>query len=240
MKKEWLSERKISMFYFDTSYMIFILPALILAMWAQAKVNSTFNKYSKVLNSKGLTGAEVSRNILANYGIGDVVVERVNGNLTDHYDPRSNVIRLSDSVYSSTSVAALGVAAHETGHAIQHNLGYLPIKLRNAVLPVANLGSSLAVPLVILGIILSFPSLVDFGIILFGAVVAFQLVTLPVEFNASRRAIAILEGQGILDGEELKGSKKVLSAAAMTYVAAAITAIANLLRLLVLRGRDDR
>lgn len=228
------------MFYFDTSYMIFILPALIIAMWAQAKVNSTFNKYSKVLNSKGLTGAEVSRNILANYGIGDVVVERVNGNLTDHYDPRSNVIRLSDSVYSSTSVAALGVAAHETGHAIQHNLGYLPIKLRNAVLPVANLGSSLAVPLVILGIILSFPSLVDFGIILFGAVVAFQLVTLPVEFNASRRAIAILEGQGILDGEELKGSKKVLSAAAMTYVAAAITAIANLLRLLVLRGRDDR
>lgn len=227
------------MFYFDTGYLIFVLPAMIIAMIAQAKVSSTFNKYSKVTNVRGITGADVAQKILNLYGIYDVKIERVSGNLTDHFDPRTKVIRLSDNVYSSTSVAALGVAAHETGHAIQHNKGYLPIKLRNTVLPVANIGSSLAFPLVILGIIFSYPTLVNFGIILFSAVVVFQIVTLPVEFNASRRAVSIMESQYILSDEELGGAKKVLSAAAMTYVAATIVALGNLLRLLSIAKRDD-
>jgi len=227
------------MFYFDTGYLIFVLPAIIIAMIAQSRVSSTFNKYSKVTNARGITGAEVAQKILNLYGIYDVKVERVSGNLTDHFDPRSKVIRLSDGVYSSTSVAALGVAAHETGHAIQHNKGYVPIKLRNAVLPVANIGSGLAFPLVVLGIIFSYPTLVNFGIILFSAVVLFQIVTLPVEFNASKRAIAIMESQYILSDDELSGAKKVLSAAAMTYVAATIVALGNLLRLLSLARRDD-
>ena len=227
------------MFYFDTGYLIFVLPAIIIAMIAQSKVNSTFNKYSKVLNTRGITGAEVSQKILSLYGIYDVTIEHVSGNLTDHFDPRSKTIRLSDSVYSSTSVAALGVAAHETGHAIQHNIGYMPIKMRNAVLPVANLGSGLAFPLVILGIILSFPTLVNFGILLFSAVVLFQIITLPVEFNASRRAIAVMEQQYILSDSELVGAKKVLSAAAMTYVAATIVALGNLLRLIGIARKND-
>ncbi len=227
------------MFYFDTGYLIFVLPAIIIAMIAQSNVSSTFNKYSKVINTRGITGAEVAQKILNLYGIYDVTVERVSGNLTDHFDPRTKVIRLSDSVYSSTSVAALGVAAHETGHAIQHNIGYLPIKMRNAVLPVANIGSSLAFPLVIMGIIFSFSALVNFGIILFSAVVLFQLVTLPVEFNASRRAISVMEQQYILSDSELFGAKKVLSAAAMTYVAATIVALGNLLRLIGLARRND-
>ncbi len=227
------------MFYFDTGYLIYVLPAMIIAMIAQARVSSTFNKYSRITNARGITGAEVAQKILSLYGIFDVKIERVSGNLTDHFDPRTKVIRLSDNVYSSTSVAALGVAAHETGHAIQHNKEYVPIKLRNAVLPVANIGSSLAFPLVILGIIFSFPTLVNFGIILFSAVVIFQIVTLPVEFNASRRAISIMESQYILSDEELSGAKKVLSAAAMTYVASTIVALGNLLRLLNIAKRDD-
>ena len=227
------------MFYFDTGYLIFVLPAIIIAMIAQSKVNSTFNKYSKVINARGITGAEVAQKILNLYGIQDVTIEHVSGNLSDHFDPRTKVIRLSDGVYSSTSVAALGVAAHETGHAIQHNNGYLPIKMRNAVLPVANLGSSLAFPLVIMGIIFSFSTLVNFGIILFSAVVLFQIITLPVEFNASRRAISVMEQQYILSDSELVGAKKVLSAAAMTYVAATIVALGNLLRLIGLARRND-
>lgn len=225
--------------FFDTGYLIYVLPAIIVAMIAQAKVSSTFTKYSKVTNKRGITGAEVAQKILNLYGINDVTIERVSGNLTDHFDPRSKVIRLSDGVYSSTSVAALGVAAHETGHAIQHNKGYMPIKIRNSVLPVANIGSNLAFPLVVLGIIMSFSTLVNFGIILFSAVVVFQIVTLPVEFNASRRAISVMEQQYILTDEELGGAKKVLSAAAMTYVAATIVALGNLLRLLSLARRDD-
>lgn len=227
------------MFYFDTGYLIYVLPAMIIAMIAQARVSSTFNKYSRITNARGITGAEVAQKILSLYGIFDVKIERVSGNLTDHFDPRTKVIRLSDNVYSSTSVAALGVAAHETGHAVQHNKEYVPIKLRNAVLPVANIGSNLAFPLVILGIIFSFPTLVNFGIILFSAVVIFQIVTLPVEFNASRRAISIMESQYILSDEELSGAKKVLSAAAMTYVASTIVALGNLLRLLNIAKRDD-
>ncbi len=225
--------------YFDTGYLIYVLPAIIIAMIAQSRVTSTFSKYSKVINHRGITGAQVAQKILDLYGIYDVAIERVSGNLTDHFDPRTKVIRLSDGVYSSTSVAALGVAAHETGHAIQHNKGYLPIKMRNAVLPVANLGSTLAFPLVILGIIMSFDTLINFGIILFSAVVLFQIVTLPVEFNASRRAVAVMEEQYILTDDELKGAKNVLSAAAMTYVAATIVALANLIRLLGLARRND-
>lgn len=227
------------MFYFDTGYLIFVLPAIIIAMIAQSKVTSTFNKYSKVINTRGITGAEVAQKILNLYGINDVTVERVAGNLSDHFDPRAKVIRLSDSVYTSTSVAALGVAAHETGHAIQHNRGYMPIKLRNTILPVANIGSGLAFPLVILGIAFSYPTLVNFGIILFSAVVLFQIITLPVEFNASRRAIAVMEEQYILSDSELVGAKRVLSAAAMTYVAATIVALGNLLRLIGLARRND-
>lgn len=225
--------------YLDSTYLIFVLPAMLLAFWAQFKVNSTYEKFSKVQNHRGMTGAEVAVKILNLHGIYNVRVEHISGKLSDHFDPRSNVIRLSDGVYSGTSVAALGVAAHETGHAIQHAKGYMPIKLRNAIVPVASLGSNLAVPLAIFGLIFSMPVLIDAGIILFTAVVAFQFVTLPVEFNASRRAISVLDSQGILYGDELKGAKKVLSAAALTYVAAAAVALGNLLRLLALRGRRD-
>lgn len=225
--------------YLDSTYLIFVLPAMLLAFWAQYKVNSTYEKFSKVTNHKGITGAEVAVKILNLHGIYNVRVEQVPGHLTDHFDPRSNVIRLSSGVYSGTSVAALGVAAHETGHAVQHAKGYLPIKLRNTIVPVATLGSNLAVPLAILGLVLSMPVLIDAGIILFTAVVAFQFVTLPVEFNASRRAITVLNNEGILFDEELKGAKKVLFAAALTYVAAAAVALGNLLRLLTLRGRRD-
>lgn len=221
-----------------SSYFIYVLPALILAMYAQGKVNSAFTKYAKVYSRRGVTASAIAENILILYGVNDVRVERVSGNLTDHYDPRSKVLRLSDSVYDSASVASIGVAAHEAGHAIQHAKGYLPIKLRNMVLPIANLGSTLAFPLALMGIIFSYGFLIELGIILFSAVVVFQVVTLPVEFNASNRAIKILEENYMLDDEERQGAKKVLSAAALTYVAAAAVAIGNLLRLMSLRNRD--
>lgn len=225
--------------FLDSYYLMFVLPAMLLAFWAQHKVNSTYQKFSKIANHRGITGAEVAVKILNLYGVYNVRVEHISGTLTDHFDPRTNVIRLSDGVYSGTSVAALGVAAHETGHALQHAKGYAPIKIRNAIVPVASLGSNLAVPLAIFGLIFAMPVLVDAGIILFTAVVTFQFVTLPVEFNASRRAISVLDSQGILYGDELKGAKKVLGAAALTYVAAAAVALGNLLRLLALRGRRD-
>lgn len=227
------------MFYIDYSYIVFVLPALILAMWAQAKVNSTFKKYSQVYSARGITGAEVSRMLLNAYGIHDVQVQHVGGNLTDHFDPRTNVIRLSDTVYGSNSVAAIGVAAHETGHAIQHHLGYMPIKIRNVFVPITNIGSYLAFPLVILGVVMSMPGMAYAGIALFSLVVLFQLITLPVEFNASNRAVKVLDEQGILEGDEITGAKKVLSAAAMTYVAAAAVAIGNLLRLISIVNRRD-
>lgn len=223
--------------FFDTSYLIFVLPTLILAMWAQAKVSSTYAKYGKIRSMRGITGAEVAEKILKKNGIQNVTIERVAGNLTDHFDPRTNVIRLSETVYGSSSVAALGVAAHETGHALQHNQGYVPIKMRNAVLPVANLGSQAAFPLVLIGLLFNSGIMVDIGIILFGAVVLFQLFTLPVEFDASRRAISVLDSEAVLEDEELTGAKKVLTAAAMTYVAAAAAAVGNLLRLLYISGR---
>lgn len=232
-------------YYFDWSYVVLVLPALILAMYAQGKVSSTFNKYSRVPNHVGITGAEAARRIMEMNGIYDVSIERVSGNLTDHYDPSKKVLRLSDSVYSSTSIAAVGVAAHETGHAIQHARGYAPLSLRSLMVPLANIGSRLAMPLILLGIIFGFASsmgdsLIYLGIILFGLSVLFTIVTLPVEFNASKRAIACLEDSRILYENEIGGAKKVLSAAAMTYVASTAVAVANMLRLIILFGGRRR
>lgn len=226
--------------FLDWTYIVFVLPAIILAFYAQTKVSTTFGKYSKESNRRGYTASDVARRILDRNGLHNVRIERVGGNLTDHYDPKSNVVRLSDSTYSSTSVAAIGVAAHEVGHAVQHAENYAPIKLRNSIVPVVQISSYLSWPLVLIGIIVGSDSLANFGVILFTAVVAFQLVTLPVEFNASSRAVRTLDEQLILDEDEVKKAKKVLSAAAMTYVASAAVAIGNLLRLLVLTGRGNR
>ena len=229
------------MFYgIDYYYIVLVLPAIIISFYAQIKVNSTFSKYSKVQNRRGLTGAEVARRILDMNGLSNVVIEHVKGNLSDHYDPKSRVLRLSDSVFSSMSVAALGVAAHECGHAIQHAKGYSPLKIRHAIYPLVSISSTAAVPLIIMGFIFNTSYLVNIGIILFAAVVLFQLVTLPVEFNASKRALAILEESGFLSGstlsdtDELKSARKVLSAAALTYVASALVAVMQLLRLLII------
>ncbi len=227
-------------FYYDPTYLL-LLPAILLAIYAQTKVQSTFRKFSGVNNHMGMTGAEVARRILDRNDLLHVKVERVSGSLTDHFDPRTNVVRLSDTVYDSTSIAAVGVAAHEVGHAVQHNTGYLPIKLRNSVLPVAQIGSTIAIPLVIIGIIFSaFEVLIPVGIVLYAAVVLFQVATLPVELNASRRAIHTVYEIGFLDAEETKGAKKVLSAAALTYIAAAASAILQLLRLFLLAGNGRR
>ncbi len=224
----------------DYYYLIFVLPAVLLAMWAQFNVNSTFNKYKQIGNSRGYTAYDVARKILDMNGLYQVKIERVQGHLSDHFDPRSNVVRLSDSTYSSNSVAAIGVAAHEVGHAIQHATSYAPIKIRNTIVPVVQISSYAAFPLAIIGIIMANSLMIKIGILLFCAVVLFQLITLPVEFNASIRAIRTLEKQQILAGEELGGAKKVLKAAAMTYVAAAAVSIGNLLRLLLLaNGRSD-
>ena len=225
-------------FYFDWTW-ILLIPAMILSMWAQANVNGTFNKYSKVNNRFGYTGAEVARRILDMNGLYSVKIERVNGNLTDHFDPRTNVVRLSEATYDSTSVGAIGVAAHEVGHAVQHATGYTAIKIRNAIVPAVNICNMLSMPILILGLFLSY-TLVDLGIILFSATVLFQLITLPVEFNASSRAIKTLEGQNLLTTDETAGAKKVLSAAALTYVAAAFSAIMSLLRIILIFGNRRR
>ena len=226
-------------FFYDKYYLILVLPAIIISLWAQMKVTSTYKKYSQVMSRGARTATEITRMILDMNGLQNVRIESVSGNLSDHYDPRANVIRLSDSVRGDVSVASIGVAAHEAGHAIQHAQGYAPIKWRNAVLPVANIGSHLSVPLIIAGIILSFEPLVSIGIIAFAAVLVFQLVTLPVEFNASTRALQTLQANGILQGEELTGAKRVLSAAAMTYVSAALVSVMQLLRLILISRRDD-
>ena len=220
----------------DMTYIILVMPALLFAMYAQAQVSGTFNRYRTVANRRGYTGAQVARKILDMNGLQNVRIERVSGNLTDHYDPRSNVVRLSDSTHDSISVAAIGVAAHEVGHAIQHAEGYMPIKIRNAIVPVVQIASYAAWPLAILGIIFSFSKLATFGVLLFLVVVLFQIITLPVEFNASGRALKTLANNAILDSDELSASRNVLRAAAMTYVASAVVAIANLLRLLVITG----
>ena len=234
------------MFYIDWTYIVLVMPALILAMAAQGKVSSTFNKYSRVQSHIGITGAEAARRIMEQNGIYDVSIERVSGNLTDHYDPSRKVLRLSDSVYSSSSIAAIGVAAHETGHAIQHARNYAPLSLRSLMVPLANIGSRLSMPLILIGLLFIFASsmgntLITLGIIFFGLSVVFTIITLPVEFNASRRAIACLDESRILYSDEIDGAKKVLSAAAMTYVASTVVALANLLRLIVVfgNGRDD-
>lgn len=225
--------------FYDSTYLI-IIPAIIFALIAQINVKSTFTKYSKIKNGRGFTGSDVARQILDNNGLQNVRIEHINGNLSDHYDPRANVVRLSDSVYNSSSVAAIGVAAHEVGHAIQHAQGYVPIKIRSAVIPATQVGSKLAIPLVILGMIFSMQPFITFGILLFTTVVFFQAVTLPVEFNASSRALATLKDSYILEGEELSQSKKVLTAAALTYVAALFSSIMSLLRLVLLSNKRNR
>lgn len=223
--------------YYDYYYIVLVLPAILISLYAQYKVQSTYKKYAKVLSAGGRTATEITRRILNENGLTNVSVSAVRGSLTDHYDPRKNAIFLSDSVREDVSVASIGVAAHEAGHAIQYAQGYLPIKLRNAVVPVANIGSTLSIPLILLGILLSAQPLITLGIFLFSLVLLFQLITLPVEFNASRRALQTLDNHGILSGEELKGAKKVLGAAALTYVAAALTSAAQLLRLMLLSRR---
>ena len=222
--------------YFDPTYMLVII-GVIICMLASAKMNSTFNKYSRVRNNSGMTGREAAEQILHRAGIYDVRVERVSGNLTDHYDPRSKVLRLSDATYGQCSVAALGVAAHECGHAIQHQVGYAPLKFRSALVPIANFGSTIAWPLIIIGLFFGSRSSVMFlnlGILAFSLAVLFQIVTLPVEFNASGRAIRILGDSGMLYPEEVRSTRKVLTAAALTYVAGAASAILQLLRIILL------
>ena len=228
--------------YFDPTYFL-VLIGVVLSLLASGRVKSTFSKYANVRNSRGITGAEAAEQVLHRAGIYDVRVERVGGNLTDHYDPRTKVLRLSDSVYGQTSVAAVGVAAHECGHAIQHAKGYAPLKLRSTLVPIANFGSKIAWPLIIFGLFIRGESsalLINIGIIAFLAAVVFQLITLPVEFNASNRAIRRIADSGMMQGQEIQGAKKVLNAAALTYVASAATAILQLLRILILTGGRRR
>lgn len=228
-------------FAIDPLYIILIVPALILTALAQANVSSTFSRYSRVRTARGLTGAEAARAILDANGLHGVRIEQAGGSLTDHYDPRANVIRLSQSVYSVPTVAAVGVAAHEAGHAVQYAEGYLPIRMRNALVGVTNIGSQLSMPLILLGLVFSFYPLVQIGIFLFSGIAFFQLITLPVELNASSRALTVIDGQALLDSKERQGAKKVLTAAALTYVAALITSLLQLLRLVLRFGRrrDD-
>ena len=228
------------MFFYDATYILVIIGAVI-SMIASANVNRTFKKYSKVGNNRGLTAEMVAQMILDSAGITDVRIERLRRSHTDHYDPANKVLRLSDSVYGSTSVAAIGVAAHECGHAVQHFVGYGPLKLRSVSVPVANIGSKLSWPLIFLGLILGSVNLAEVGVLLFLFVVIFQLITLPVEFNASNRAINILEYHNVLYGNELSCARKVLSAAALTYVAALFSSILQLLRLiLIVQGGNRR
>lgn len=232
----------------DIYYILLVLPAMLFSLWASARVNSTFKRYSQVRNSRGMTGADAARAVLAANGVTGVRIERVSGNLTDHYDPRDNVIRLSDSVYDAATPAAVGVAAHEAGHAVQYATNYAPIKIRAAIVNVTNIGSKLSIPLIVIGLLLmSIRSLAAysdffyyvalFGVLCFGLCVVFQLVTLPTEYNASSRAKQTIESCNMLTLEEQNGVKKVLSAAALTYVAALTVAIANFLRLLMIVGR---
>ena len=230
---------------FDMSYIILVLPCLILSIWASTNVNSTFRKYDKVHSLRRITGADAAQRVLSANGVTGVRIERVGGNLTDHFDPRTNVIRLSDAVYSSTSCAAIGVACHDAGHAVQYARNYAPIKLRAAVIPATNLGSKLAMPLILLGLLFSYMGKMSYwliyaGIACFGLSLVFQLITLPVEFNASRRAMQAIESANILTDEEQRGARKTLTAAALTYVAATAVALMQLLRLVLLFGGRRR
>lgn len=221
---------------FDSLYLYLVVPAIIIALWSQIKVKTTFSKYSACRSD--ISGADAARRVLELNGVSGVKIERVSGNLTDHYDPRTNTIRLSDSVCDSYNISAVGVAAHEAGHAVQYAKGYFPIKLRSFILPVCNLGSQISLPLLIIGLIFNFYFLVKLGVVFFCGALLFQLVTLPVEFNASSRAVAALKnGAVLLTDNDIKYAKKVLSAAAMTYVAAAFVSLAQLIRLIALTGR---
>ena len=229
---------------FDWTYLVLVLPCVILSLWASANVNSTFSRYSRQFSQRSITGAQAAEQVLRANGIYNVRIERVSGNLTDHFDPKTNVIRLSDNVFGSTSTAAIGVACHEAGHAVQYAQDYAPIRLRSAVIPATNLGSKLAMPLILIGLLLSALgdisyTLIYLGIACFGLSLVFQLITLPVEFNASNRAMAAIAQGGLLTAEEQKGARKTLQAAALTYVAATATALAQLLRLLILFGNKN-
>ena len=231
--------------FFDWTYLIVVMPFVLLSLWASSNVNSTFKKYAKQNSMRHITGAQAAQRVLSANGVSGVRIERVGGNLTDHYDPKTNVIRLSNSVYDATSTAAIGVACHEAGHAVQYAHNYAPIKLRAAIVPITNIGSKLAMPLILLGLVLAFLenfsyAFVYAGIACFGLSVVFQLVTLPVEFNASRRAMAAIAESELLTQEEQKGARKTLTAAALTYVAATAVALAQLLRLLILFGGRRR
>ena len=225
-------------YYIDPTYLI-LIPAILISAWAQFKVSSTFNKYSTVRSINGYTGAQVARILLNDAGLQEVAIQQVPGRLSDHYDPRAKVLRLSSDVYGSTSVASIGVAAHEVGHAIQDKESYSALVFRNAIVPVVNFSSSLSWILFFIGILLSYSTLVTIGIILFSVVVLFQLVTLPVEFNASSRALKLLEARGILYDKEVDGARKVLSAAALTYVAATLMAVLQLVRLIAISNRNS-
>jgi len=214
----------------DIYYILLVLPAVVLALIAQVKVKSTYKKYSGVPNSRGMTGAQAAQAVLSYYGINDVMIQPITGSLTDNFNPKNKVISLSEGVYNSTSVAAVGIACHEAGHAAQHAENYAPIKVRNSIVPVCNIGSMLGIPLAIIGLMLSFEPLIYIGLILYSAVLVFHLVTLPVEFNASRRALKVIDENSMLYGDEYSGARKVLSAAAMTYVASMLVTLANLLR----------
>lgn len=221
-------------------YFIFMVPALIVTLWAQFKMKSTFSKYNQVPTIQGLTGAQAARRILDMNGLQSVQIEMVQGNLSDHYDPKTNIVRLSQATYGQATVGAVGVAAHECGHAVQHAEGYGPIKVRSALVPISNLGSTLSVPLIIIGLLLGFTQLAYVGIALFGLAVLFQLVTLPVEFNASSRAIATLDQSGMVTPEENNGVRKVLTAAALTYLAGLLSSVMQLLYFVTLAGGRSR
>lgn len=227
-------------YYFDIYYLILIVPALLFGLWAQSQVNGNFSKYSQIRTIRGMTGAEAARYILDQNGIYDVEVRHISGNLTDNFNPKNKTVNLSDSVYGSTSIAAIGVAAHEAGHAVQHAVNYKPIRIREMIIPVTQIGSWLYLPIIFVGFLFSSGTLVDLGILLFSTIAIFQLVTLPVEFNASARAIQTISDSGILYGEEIDGAKKVLRAAALTYVAALVSSLAQLLRLILIFGGRRR
>ncbi len=230
---------------FDWTYLVLVLPCVLLSLWASSNVNATFQRYSQQFSLRRITGAQAAQRVLSANGVTNVRIERVSGNLTDHYDPKDNVIRLSDGVYSSTSTAAIGVACHEAGHAVQYAQEYAPIKLRAAIIPITNIGSKLAMPLILIGLLLAYMGnysyfFIYLGIACFGLSLVFQLVTLPVEFNASRRAMETIADTNLLTPEEQQGARKTLTAAAMTYVAATAVALAQLLRLLLIFGGGNR
>lgn len=228
--------------YFDPLYFLVII-MFVLALLAQWRVKRTYSKYSRVVSSRGLTAERAVQMVLNHYGVTGVQITRIRGHLTDNFNPSTNIISLSESVYGSTSIAAIGVACHEAGHAVQHAVGYVPIKLRNSVVPACNIGSALGLPIAFVGLFIGSQTLVNIGLILYGIIALFQLLTLPVELNASRRALAVMRDADILSDDERRGARKVLTAAAMTYVVALATALVNLLRMIVIfggfRGRDD-